>query len=387
MAHVLSRSGQICRAALAPPCDLAKFSQRRWDTSPYRNAHKLTWARLNRPRWPRNGSLVWAPTWGFQKPLPPEALALAWDSRPRVAAPAGDLHAPPKVPQLLHRRLQESLSLDASDALVLVQRSRVTVDGKIQSRDRWVKDEEIAVNGYPLSELAELALLAHKPAGMALTEGDPLKRETYRALLPDRRLLARPGGAVDLGSSGLLVLTNQNGLLNALRSANLRATFLVHLREQLRPSQLAVLESSAPWGRGNSAPVSVEQVEQGPAQHDVQVEHSTRAELPSTEPDLAGLVQWPGRLPSERKAFLPQSDLLTSLRVVLPGPTGAAARLRQALAFVGAGPAASISCVGLGPLRIDGSDLGTPRAVRPLSQPEIKEIIWAASTGDAAGQD
>ena len=37
------------------------------DLRPYRGAHKLTWTRLNRPRWPVSGSMVWHATWGFQK--------------------------------------------------------------------------------------------------------------------------------------------------------------------------------------------------------------------------------------------------------------------------------------------------------------------------------
>lgn len=43
---------------------------------PYRGVHKLTWTRLNRARWPEQGSLVWHPTWGIQ--LLGEFLLFFW---------------------------------------------------------------------------------------------------------------------------------------------------------------------------------------------------------------------------------------------------------------------------------------------------------------------
>ncbi|CAE8673710.1 unnamed protein product, partial [Polarella glacialis] len=414
---------------------LALYCQRRWDTSPYRNVHKLTWTRLNRARWPQNGSLAWTPTWGFQKPLPPSALSP--ENSSIVSSSSGSFRRSARAErsggssecQLLHKRLQAALGLSALDAMVLVQRSRVTVDGHIQSKDRWVEaGEDVAVNGHRLEELSNLALLVHKPVGFALTEGDPLRRPTYTQLLPDPSLVARPVGRVDIGSSGLLVLTNNSKLIVALGGesgpaaqikrgengergsvAPLAATFLLRLREPLRPIQLAVLQTSAPYGSGWT-PELVEEVDLQNA-FGRETEFSDHEEtgqelqsqpviaLPSEGASWKQLPDGLGeRLPGEGEpeSFLAlldrRPDSLTAaleptsrlrepsrqpqeyiLRVVLPG--GTAAQMRRALAFVASAPALRICCIRLGALALDEPDLLSPGDMRQLSDDEVASII------------
>eukprot|EP00439_Symbiodinium_sp_Y106_P032266 s5908_g3.t2 len=213
---------RLHRAAAVPPAPWPLHCQRRWDTSPYRRVHQLTWTHLNRARWPENGSLAWHPTWGFQKPLLPTSL-----SAPRAVTPpltaAPPLHWEPG-PQRLKKRLQDALGLSAQEpraastndssqqvrvcklwfcysqgcfgagaealstkkvaeyalqnnqywtlranwqTLGKALLSRVTVDGQIQSKDRWIEDRhEITVNGHPLSEISGISFVAHKPAGL-----------------------------------------------------------------------------------------------------------------------------------------------------------------------------------------------------------------------------
>eukprot|EP00971_Amphidinium_carterae_P060891 1205210-Amphidinium_carterae.1 len=50
------------------------------------------------------------------------------------------------------------------------------------------------VNGHVMSHLANVAILAHKPSNYCLTDEDPLKRPTYRAILPDPTVVAAPAG-------------------------------------------------------------------------------------------------------------------------------------------------------------------------------------------------
>ncbi|CAE8684722.1 unnamed protein product [Polarella glacialis] len=407
-------------------------------TSRYRNVHKLTWTRLNRARWPQNGSLAWTPTWGFQKPLPPSALSP--ENSSIVSSSSGSFRRSARAErsggssecQLLHKRLQAALGLSALDAMVLVQRSRVTVDGHIQSKDRWVEaGEDVAVNGHRLEELSNLALLVHKPVGFALTEGDSLRRPTYTQLLPDPSLVARPVGRVDIGSSGLLVLTNNSKLIVALGGesgpaaqikrgengkrgsvAPLAATFLLRLREPLRPIQLAVLQTSAPYGSGWT-PELVEEVDLQSAfgretefsDHD----HEETGQELQSQPVVkllpsegARWKQLPGGLgeglpgEGEPESFLAlldrRPDTLTAaleptsrlrepsrqplehiLRVVLPG--GTAAQMRRALAFVASAPALRICCIRLGALALDEPDLLSPGDMRQLSDDEVASII------------
>eukprot|EP00929_Paragymnodinium_shiwhaense_P093269 TRINITY_DN5340_c0_g1_i1.p1 TRINITY_DN5340_c0_g1~~TRINITY_DN5340_c0_g1_i1.p1 ORF type:complete len:109 (+),score=11.09 TRINITY_DN5340_c0_g1_i1:100-426(+) len=81
--------------AAVPPALAARLSQRRWDTSPYRRVHRLTWTRLNRPKWPMQGSLAWKPHWGPQAPV----------------APAGEPEQGPWAEQALLRAERDGLVL------------------------------------------------------------------------------------------------------------------------------------------------------------------------------------------------------------------------------------------------------------------------------------
>ncbi|CAE7542739.1 ZFP36L1 [Symbiodinium natans] len=341
---------------------------------PYRRVHQLTWTSLNRARWPENGSLAWQPVWGFQKPLPPASLSIPGLLRPPPAAPAAPLPCT-SGPQRLQKLLQAALGLNAQDALALVQRSRVTVDGQIQKRDRWIEDgHEITVNGHPLTEITGVSFVAHKPAGFALTEGDPLKRPTYSQLLPDPSLIARPlPMPVDLHSSGLVVLTNHAALRAALTCEGAKlppSTFMVRLRQRPSSYQLAVLETKAPYD-GVAEPLLVEDLT------DAQNDEVIVAEDPQP-PDVGTLLgssvaTWGTEPP--RSHYAPR-EVLPIVAVTLCG--GSAATVRQGLLAVGAAPR-EICCVSWGPLSLHGSDLSEPGGIRPLSQEEVNILISIAT--------
>mmetsp|Transcript_781 Transcript_781/g.2124 ORF Transcript_781/g.2124 Transcript_781/m.2124 type:complete len:380 (-) Transcript_781:9-1148(-) len=332
--------------AFFPPAVPAQLCQRRWDTSPYRRVHRLTWARLNAPRWPYNGSMVWRPIWKRQGPLPFSAQLTAsgdsnadWpvgaDQTPLVTA------MPRSKPELLHRRIHAHLSVSKTEALMLIQRGRVTVNGHLQTRNQWVRSsDEIAVNRHSLEELSSLAILVHKPAGCALTEGDPLKRPTYQSLLPDQTLVARPAGRIDLRASGVLVVTNRRELAAAVATApQLAVAFLVLLRQPLTLKQLVAMRDPELYGDG-AFPEDVEM---------------SRSE--------EGAGSW-------------SQEAQASLHVVLRG--GGSMQLRQALACVGA-PTLNVCCVRVGPLSIEDPDMQEPGSSRPLSDAEVAAVSDEAS--------
>lgn len=239
--------------------------------------------------------------------------------------------------QLLHRRLAAKLNLTGIDALALIQRHRVLVNGTLQRVDRWLQaGDVVAVNGHCLDQLAKLTFIVHKPVGFTLTEEDPLERPTYRLLLPDRMLLARPVGRLDIGASGLLVLTNSREVADSLEErSGLSATFDIQLRSPLKWSQLAALRGVWPYG-GIEAPELVQQ----------------------------GMCESTGRV---------------TLRVT--SRTGRPLHLRRALVAVGAsGTIARICCIRLGPLSLDALALEEPGAVRPVSVAELTAVIRDAAT-------
>lgn len=252
-------------------------------------------------------------------------------------ASGSEAPAKSRVPRerLLHKLLQ-NLTVSAPDALALIQRCRVTVNGHLQRMDRWLHpDDEVAVNGHPLEELANLTILVHKPAGTTLTEEDPIKRPSYMGLLPDKTVTVRPAGRIDIGSSGLMLLTNRKDLSWAVSpGSNLEAAFVVVLHEELERRQLRTLMSPHLYGK------------MGPP-----------TELEEGEDIDTGFP---------------------ALRIVLPG--GRTSDLRRAIVEVGGAPVrGGVSCSELGPLTTEGlEELGMWRYV---SDDEVNAVLLAASGG------
>lgn len=323
-------------------------SQRRWDTSPYRRVHALNWAKMNRAKWPAGGSLAWRPKYAYDVPLPQRVLlpTLHHDAH---AAPSRATESAEGEPELLHRLLERKLCLSAADALALVQRHRVIVSGRLQKRDRWVRPgEAVDVNGHSLEQLSSMAVFAHKPVGVALTEEDPLRRPTYVQLLPHPSFLAQPAGRLDIGSSGLLLLTNRRDLAEAF-SWNLPAEFSVRLHFPLLRWQLSALRTAAPYGVAQ-APDLVE---------------ATYAES----------GHWPPlRAPGEAQSH----ESLPSLRVVLR--EGRPQHLRQALERLGVqAEGGGIACTRVGPMSLEGLGLEGAWDTKPASEAEVAAILGAAS--------
>ncbi|CAJ1411289.1 unnamed protein product, partial [Effrenium voratum] len=248
-------------------------------------------------------------------------------------------------------------------------RSRVMVDGRIQKTDRWVKDEEITVNRHPLQELSTVAFIAHKPAGYALTLGDPLKRPTCAELLPDPSLLARPIGPIDLPSSGLVLLTNRaelRGLAGPKPLVELPATFMVRLLDRPSSTQLALLASTA----HGFDPLHVEDITDAD-----EVEEETTVQL-SPLPDELGALMGSSEARWERPSRPPAPAPQKQLPMLLVALRGTARALREALSFVGAVPR-EICCIRWGPLSLEAA-LTRPGGVRPLSQDELHSLLDAS---------
>lgn len=329
----------------APPALLARACQRRWDTSPYRGVHRLSWARLSRVEWPYGGSVAWQPSWGraelARTPAPWDAEAARPPARRASAAPVDAAQAP----EQLHRRLGARLGLGPAEAMTLLQRGLVEVNGRQRLRNCWVGAEDaVAVNGHSLEELSSLALLAHKPAGCALSEGDPLMRPTYTSLLPEPTMVAQPVGQVDTEASGLLLLTNRPDLIAAFRRhPGPAATFVAILRDHLLPWQVSALRECEAYGP-KITPLAVE------------------ATSHKAEEDAHGSAL---------------------VRVTLRG--GGASRLRRALAVVGA-RAGAVHCTDLGPLSLysDSGVLDQPGSFRPLSLEEEAAVLDGADEQDGS---
>lgn len=100
----------------------------------------------------------------------------------------------------------------------MIQDGRVTLNGQVAKLgDRAIPDtDEILLDGKPLPGTAKLRhILLYKPAGYITSASDPRGRRTVLDLLPKGERLY-PVGRLDYATSGLLLVTNDGELTNAL---------------------------------------------------------------------------------------------------------------------------------------------------------------------------
>eukprot|EP00928_Gymnodinium_smaydae_P000965 TRINITY_DN10357_c0_g1_i1.p1 TRINITY_DN10357_c0_g1~~TRINITY_DN10357_c0_g1_i1.p1 ORF type:complete len:385 (-),score=50.77 TRINITY_DN10357_c0_g1_i1:261-1373(-) len=340
-----------------PPLLSSHQVQRRWDTSPYRLVHRLTKEKMNKVEWPRHGSVAWRPSWGRDPPpLYDAGDENFWDftdtpppprSAPAVASTSAS--KPATRDQLLHRRLVECLGLSAAEAICLIQRGRVQVNGRRRLRDGWISSaDELSVNGRPLETMGDYALLVNKPAGYVLTETDPLARPTYVSLLPDPTVVVQPASRIDPSSSGLLLLTTQRSMVEALARPELIVVFDVQLRAPLSSWQLGRLRRDGAFGQNAEA-------------------CSVMSGLELAELDEA----------DAHATAIPMQARHSALRVALRGPAANAATLRRSLSDVGAVPAPrGLDCIAVGPLSLRGHDgPHQPGDARPLAEAEKDALL------------
>ena len=101
----------------------------------------------------------------------------------------------------------------------LVRAGRVSVGGQVE-RDpaRDVDDEsDVRLDGQPLRGREPRVVYAlNKPAGVVSTARDTHGRKTVIELIPDAGVRLYPVGRLDIDTTGLILLTNDGELANAL---------------------------------------------------------------------------------------------------------------------------------------------------------------------------
>ncbi len=123
---------------------------------------------------------------------------------------------------------------------------RVRVNGKvIRTPDHWVDldRDKVTLDGKPVAEAERRYILLYKPKGYVTTYRDPQGRPTVYDLLPDVDQFVGTAGRLDLDTSGLLLLTNDNQLAEALTNPEHRVpkTYLVKASTRLSDGQLEQL--------------------------------------------------------------------------------------------------------------------------------------------------
>lgn len=150
----------------------------------------------------------------------------------------------------------------------LIQAGRVTVNGRVVTElgTKVVAGKDIIeVDGRPLGKPESLVyVLLNKPKGYVTTLYDPEGRDKVTDLLGDeigQRIY--PVGRLDYDTEGLLLLTNDGELANALMhpAKQVKKTYIAKVRGVPGPAKLRALEKGIELDDGPTAPADVKVLE------------------------------------------------------------------------------------------------------------------------------
>lgn len=151
---------------------------------------------------------------------------------------------------------------------VLIAEGRVVVNGTVAVLGARVQPEtdQVTVDGAPVGVRPGLVhYLVNKPRGVVTTASDPQGRPTVVELVPDEPRVF-PVGRLDLDTEGLILLTNDGALANAIAhpSTGVEKEYLVEVHGgRVSPSGLRHLREGVELEDGRTAPARVTQPSPG----------------------------------------------------------------------------------------------------------------------------
>jgi 23S rRNA pseudouridine2605 synthase len=142
---------------------------------------------------------------------------------------------------------------------------RVKVNGKtIQTPDHWVDvaRDKVSLDDKPIGKAEKRYILLYKPKGYLTTYRDPQGRPTVYDLLPGVEQFVGTVGRLDLDTSGLLLLTNDNALAETLTNPEHKVAkkYLVKASSRLSDDQLQLLANGVELSDGPTRPAIVKRV-------------------------------------------------------------------------------------------------------------------------------
>ena len=148
------------------------------------------------------------------------------------------------------------------DARSWIHAGRVKVNGRItRNPDQWIdmKRDRVLFDGEPLVARERIYLLLYKPTGYLTTYKDPEGRPTVYDLTADAGTFLSPVGRLDLVTSGLLLMTNDNQFAERVTNPNSHVpkTYLVKASAVLTDTQLQQLRDGLELADGLTRPALV----------------------------------------------------------------------------------------------------------------------------------
>ncbi len=139
---------------------------------------------------------------------------------------------------------------------------RVRVNGKlVQTPDHWVDiaHDRVTLDGRPIGKAEQKYVLLYKPKGYVTTYRDPEGRPTVYELIREIEQFVGTVGRLDLDTTGLLLLTNDNDLAEALTNPehHFQKTYLVKASTLITDQQIEQLASGVQLSDGPTRPALV----------------------------------------------------------------------------------------------------------------------------------
>jgi len=151
------------------------------------------------------------------------------------------------------------------DARGWIRAGRVKVNGQVvRDPDQWIdmKRDRVRMDGKPLQARERVYVLLYKPTGYLTTYRDPKGRPTVYDLIADLGTFVSPVGRLDLDTSGLLLMTNDNQLAERVTNpdSHVPKTYLVKASMKLTDEQLQRLRDGVELSDGPTRPARVTRV-------------------------------------------------------------------------------------------------------------------------------
>ena len=141
----------------------------------------------------------------------------------------------------------------------------VRVNGKlIQTPDHWVdlERDKVTLDGKPVGKAQRRYILVYKPKGYITSYRDPQGHPTVYDLIPDVDQFVGTVGRLDLDTSGLLLLTNDNEMAERLTNPDHKVakTYLVKASTRLTDEQIEELARGVELSDGFTRPALARRV-------------------------------------------------------------------------------------------------------------------------------
>ena len=165
----------------------------------------------------------------------------------------------------LERVLSKAGAGSRVDARGWIRAGRVKVNGQVvRDPDSWIDmgRDRVRLDGRPLQVRERTYLLLYKPTGYLTTYRDPKGRPTVYDLIADLGTFVSPVGRLDLDTSGLLLMTNDNQLAERVTNpaSHVPKTYLVKASMRLTDEQLQQLRDGVELADGPTRPARVRRV-------------------------------------------------------------------------------------------------------------------------------